>query len=50
VIQKKTRGWRGLPGVVSALGSVLAARRAGQLAALAGGLPELTAPLEHLTG
>lgn len=50
VIQKKTRGWRGLPGVVNALASVLAARRAGKLASLADGLPQLAGPLEHLAG
>ncbi len=49
VIQKKTRGWRGLPGVVAALEGVLADRRAGKLSALAGDLPELAGPLEHLT-
>jgi hypothetical protein len=50
VIQKKTRGWKGLPGVVSALGEVLAARRAGQWAHWPDYLPGLVAPLEHLTG
>ena len=49
VIQKKVRGWRGLPGVVSALAALLAARRAGTGAALADGLPELTGLLEQLT-
>lgn len=50
VIQKKTRGWRGLPAVVSALASVLASRPAGEPAVWADGLPELAGPLDHLTG
>jgi hypothetical protein len=50
VIQKKMRGWRGLPGVVDALASALAARREGKLAALADSRPELMGPLERLTG
>jgi hypothetical protein len=50
VIQKKTRGWRGLPGVVSTLEAVLAARRAGQWPRWTDSLPELAAPLSRLTG
>jgi hypothetical protein len=50
VIQKKTRGWRGLPGLVSALAAVLAARRAGQWPLWTDCLPELAAPLSRLTG
>ncbi len=51
VIQKKTRGWRGLPGVVAALASVLAARRAGTLvAAVTASLDELAGPLGQLIG
>ena len=50
VIQKKTRGWKGLPGVVSALEAVLAARRGGQWPLWTDALPELAAPLGHLTG
>jgi hypothetical protein len=50
VIQKKTRGWRGLPGVVGALGEVLAARRAGQWPRWTDSLPELAAPLSRLAG
>ena len=49
VIQKKTRGWRGLPGVVSALGDILAARRAGQCSRWTDYLVELTAPLSRLS-
>ncbi len=50
VIQKKTRGWRGLPGVVNALETVLAARRGGQWPRWTDSLPELAGPLGHLTG
>ncbi len=50
VIQKKTRGWRGLLGVVSGLESVLAARRGGQWPRWTDYLPELAAPLSRLLG
>lgn len=41
VMEKKTRGLKGLPAVVAALESALAARRAGQHAGLADYLPQL---------
>ena len=50
VIQKKTRGWRGLPGVVSALEGVLTARRGGQWPRWTDYLSELAAPLSRLAG
>ena len=50
VIQKKTRGWRGLPAVVAGLAGILAARRAGGLATCDDGLPVLQEPLSRLTG
>ncbi len=50
VIQKKTRGWRGLPGVVNALEAALAARRGGQWPRWTDYLSELAAPLSRLTG
>ena len=50
VIQKRTRGWRGLPGVVSALEAILTARHAGQWPRWSDSLPELAAPLSRLLG
>jgi hypothetical protein len=50
VIQKKTQGWKGLPGVVSALEAVLTARREGGWPRWIDYLPELVGPLSRLLG